>query len=183
MSEVFDVQRNLIELGGGQEAVFTEWGEGEWVSPSAVAQAREAVLRLDGLSPSQVYRRVFFYAEALLGTYGDDYCIRGEIVFVRNNRPIARLPASIGRNLKSGSKAWEKSVASLACATNVPGPDSLQLSLCYKWTGNTSLVYLTPMKVWCQADAAYWSILGVDNRDGTISRVRAWVGILSSNRA
>jgi len=170
--------RNLVEIGGG-EGAFTEFCEVE-MSISAVKTQKENVLKLD-LSPSLIYRRVYFYAEVSLQTYGDDFGIIGQVSFVRNQRPIAQLPAGVGRNLKQGL-AWSKSISSLACATTVPGPDAIQLALSYKFTGNTSLVYLTPMRVTCQADVAYWSITGVDARDCNIDNLRAYLGIISSNR-
>lgn len=180
MSEQTFDPRNLVELGGGEE-VFTEFSEVEF-SLASIAQPRERVAHIQSLSPALVYRRVYFYAEAALQTYGDDFAVNGEVVFTRNNRPIARVPAGIGRNLKQGL-AWSKSVASLSSATNNPGPDCLQLALSYKFSGNTSQVFLSPMRLYCQADAVYWSITSLDRRDCNIDNLRAYLAVLSSNRA
>lgn len=174
--------RNLTELGGGV-LLFSSFDAAEnatvYAAGTSEVNSVQSFVRLQNLSPQQVYRKVYVHLEVIVDT-GEDWNMKALLTLKRSGQPVASLPMEIGQNTASGT-AWSRSLCSLSTSSVQPGADTLRVSLAYKAGFPTKFAYLNPLKIQSICDEAVIDISGTDARVQKVRAVRCWLGILSSN--
>jgi hypothetical protein len=168
--------RNLAD----ENQASTSFADDEFILASSLAGSRSNVMEMK-LDPTEIYRKVFFFIEAILSTDGADFLVDCSIEFRRNGRTMARLPASIARD--ATSTLLPKSKPCISVGASTPVADSLRVCLGRKFAGGFDNIVLTPNRICCHADEVQ---LHIDQCRGsgavTVTSVRAYLAVMSSNR-
>lgn len=182
--------RNDIESALAAGLPSTHWAQVEdaLASGLSVLVPRERYVTLP--IPSHLhYRRCYMYREVVLDT-ATQYVLQMTMAFRRNGRVVAPIPINIQSNPNDVGALWAESCASLFSSNTASvGADCLELTLSRRMSesgtagaNNERSVLLTPARFVCPADEVSIDVQDVQVNAGSVSNLKIWIGILSSDR-
>jgi len=166
--------RNKNEQAGQIATDFID-GEG-YISSSPTARVN--LVRLP-LSAGLIFRKVFFFIEAILSPTTGDFLIAATIEFRKAGLTVSKLPASIAKDTDT---LLDRSVACIAVGAASPVSDAIRVCLSKQFSGGYDNVILTPNRIATYADEVIMSLSELRPASGvTISSIRCYLAVMSSN--